>query len=242
MANYDEAILRSQVIRPAAPWPVLHQALRIALYDEYAARAYYAAVVQAFGAQPPFANIVRSEEQHVAALSTLCQRYGVPRPLDPFPGEVSISPSWRVNLERGVAGEIANIRLYDYLARQVVEPDVRQVFMNLQAASRDNHLPAFQRALDKAVARESWHARQGVAPNQAYVRHGPLTDALERGFALLARQHGAFSLLGPLVRLTEPAMLAGIVAGSAAVHYLRQPKTAAVATDSPTVSSPTKEN
>jgi len=237
MANYDESILRSQVIQPAAPWPVLHQALRIALYDEYAARAYYAAVVQAFGAQPPFANIVKSEEQHIAALSALCQRYGVPRPLDPFPAEVVISPSWRVNLERGVAGEIANIRLYDYLARQVLEPDVRQVFMNLQAASRDSHLPAFQRALEKAVALEGWHARQGIAPNQAYVRHGPLTDALERGFALLARQHGAFGLLGPLVRFTDPAMLAGMVAGGAAVHFLRQPKAAA-----PTDSSPTKEN
>ena len=226
MANYDESILRSQIVQPAAPWPVLHQVLRIALYDEYAARAYYAAVVQAFGQQPPFASIVKAEEQHVAALSNLCQRYGVPRPLDPFPAEVVISPSWRVNLERGVAGELANIRLYDGLARQIIEPDVRQVFMNLQAASRDNHLPAFQRALEKAVATESWHARQGVAPSQAYVRHGPLTDALERGFALLARQHGAFGLLGPLVRLAEPAMLAGMVAGGAAVHYLRQSKSA----------------
>lgn len=237
MANYDEAILRSHIVQPMAPWPVLHQALRIALYDEYAARAYYAAVVQAFGAQPPFANIVRSEEQHIAALGNLCQRYGVPRPLDPFPAEVDISPSWRVNLERGVAGEIANIRLYDYLARQVVEPDVRQVFANLQAASRNNHLPAFQRALEKAVSREVWHARQGIAPSQAYVRHGPFTDALERGFALLARQHGAFGLLGPLVRLANPAMLAGMVAGGAAVHYLRQPKTTSL-----TVFSPTKEN
>jgi len=224
MANYDEAILRSQIVQPASPWPVLHQALRIALYDEYAARAYYAAVVQSFGQQPPFANIVRSEEQHVAALSGLCQRYGVPRPLDPFPAEVTISPSWRLNLERGVAGEIANIRLYDTLARQVVEPDVRQVFMNLQAASRDKHLPAFQRALEKALALEGWHARQGIAPNQAYVRHGPFTDALERGFAFLARQHGVFGLLGPLVRLTEPAMLAGMAAGGAAVYYLRQSK------------------
>lgn len=224
MANHDEAILRSQLVQPAAPWPAPHQALRIALYDEYAARAFYAAAVQAFGAQPPFANIVRAEEQHIAALGALCQRYGVPRPLDPFPAEVMVSPSWRANLERGVAGEIANIRLYDYLSRQVVEPDVRQVFANLQAASRDNHLPAFQRALEKAVSREVWHARQGIAPSQAYVRHGPLTDALERGFALLARQHGAFGLVGSLVRLAHPAMLAGMVAGGAAVHYLRQPK------------------
>ena len=44
MTNFDEAILRGKLIQPTAPFPVLHQALRIALYDEYAARAYYAAV------------------------------------------------------------------------------------------------------------------------------------------------------------------------------------------------------
>lgn len=235
MANHDEAILRSQVIQPAAPWPVPHQALRIALYDEYAARAYYAAVVEAFGAQPPFASIVPSEVQHIAVLSRLCARYGVPRPLDPFPASTSISPSWRVNLLRGVAGEIANIRLYDYLLGFVVEPDVRQAFLNLQADSRDNHLPAFQRALDKAVNLENWHAQQGVPPSQAYVRHGPLTDVLERGFALLARQHGAFGLAGTVVRATHPAMLAGMLAGGAAAHYLRQPKAAIFL-------SPTKED
>lgn len=224
MANYDEVILRSQRVQPTAPWPVLHQALRIALYDEYAARAFYAGVLQAFGRQAPFDSIVASETQHIALLSGLCQRYGVPQPLDPFPAEVTISPSWRANLERGITGEIANMRLQDYLIGQVSEPDVCQTFLKLQAASRDNHLLAFQRALEKAVTRENWHVRQGIAPSQAYVSHGPLSDALERGLALLASQHGAFGLIGTLVRATHPAMLAGIVAGGAAVQVLRQAK------------------
>ncbi|MHB1360818.1 MAG: ferritin-like domain-containing protein [Rhodocyclaceae bacterium] len=237
MTNFDEAILRGKLIQPTAPFPVLHQALRIALYDEYAARAYYAAVVQAFGPQPPFTHIVQSEVQHIEVLSRLCERYGVPRPIDPFPAETTVAPTWRANLERGVAGEIANIRLYDYLPGFVAEPDVRQVFGNLQAASLNNHLPAFQRALAAAVARESWHVQQGIPPSQAYVRHGLLTDALERGFALLARQHGAFGLVGSLVRATHPVMLAGMVAGGAAVQYLRQSKSRAS-----TTLSPTKEN
>lgn len=224
MANTDETILRSQRLQPAAPWPLLHQALRMALYDEYAARAYYAGVVQAFGQQAPFASILKSEAQHIATLVRLCQRYGVPRPLDPFPAETTISASWRVNLERGVSGELANIRLYDYLLTWVTEPDVRQAFLRVQAASRDKHLPAFQRALEKAMALENWHAQQGVAPSQAYVRHGPLSDALERGLALLASQHGAFGLIGTLVRSTHPAMLAGMVAGGAAVQLLRKAK------------------
>ena len=234
MANYDEAVLRSRRLQRAAPFPPLHQALRIAIYDEYAARAFYGKVVEAFGPQAPFVNIVKAENQHVAALGKLCERYGVPRPLDPFPAEAMIAPAWRTNLERGVAGEIANVQLYQYLLAQVPLPDVRRVFLNLQTASLENHLPAFQRALDSAVARESSHAMRGIAPSQAYVRHGPVTDAIERAFSLLSRQHGAFGLVGSLIRATHPSMLAGIVAGGAAVHFMRQP--------APSHHSPTKED
>lgn len=222
MANYDEAILRRRTLQPAAPFPILHQAVRIALYDEYAARAFYRRVVEVFGAQPPFVNIARAEEQHVAALGRLCQRYGIPRPLDPFPAETTVSPSWRANLERAVAGEIANVRLYGYLRPHVAARDVQQTFANLQAASLDNHLPAFQHALQLALAREGYHAAQGIPASQAYVSHGPLTNILEHGFSLLASQHSVFGLVGSLVRAAHPAMLAGMAAGGSAVHYLRK--------------------
>lgn len=222
MGNYDEAVLRSRRLQPGAPFPLLHQALRIALYDEYAARAFYGKVVEAFGQKPPFVNIVVAENQHVAALGKLCEHYGVPRPLDPFPAETTVSPSWRANLERGVAGEVANVQLYQYLLTEVPVSEVRRVFLNLQSASLENHLPAFQRALESAVAQEGYHAMRGIAPSQAYVRHGPVTDAIEKAFSLLAGQHGAFGLIGSLVRVTHPTMLAGIVAGGAAVHFMRQ--------------------
>jgi rubrerythrin len=223
MANHDEVILRSRRVWPDAPFPLLHQALRIALYDEYGARAFYARVLEAFGPQAPFANIVQSELRHVDALSDLCQRYGVPRPIDPFPAETAVAPSWRANLERAVSGEIANVQLYQHLLPHVTASDVRKVFVMLQADSLERHLPAFQRALESAVARERWHAQHGVAPSQAYVRHGPVTEVLERAFALLARQNVALGFFGSVVRATHPAMLAGMAAGAAAVHYLRKP-------------------
>ncbi len=222
MANYDEAILRSRSLQLAAPFPIMHQAVRIALYDEYAARAFYRRVTEAFGPQAPFVNIARAEEQHVTALGRLCQRYGIPRPLDPFPAETTVSPSWRTNLERAVAGEIANVQLYRYLLPHIAARDVQQVFSRLQSASLDNHLPAFQHALQLALARESYHAAQGIPASQAYVKHGPLTNILEHGFSLLARQHSAFGLIGSLVRAAHPAMLVGMVAGGSAVHYLRK--------------------
>jgi len=222
VANYDEAILRSRTLQPAAPFPVVHQAVRIALYDEYAARAFYRRVTEAFGPQVPFVSIARAEDQHIAALGRLCERYGIPRPLDPFPAETTVSPSWRANLERAVAGEIANVQLYRYLLPHVIARDVQETFVNLQSASLDNHLPAFQRALQLALAREGYHAAQGIPASQAYVKHGPLTNILEHGFSLLARQHSAFGLVGSLLRAAHPAMLAGLVAGGGAVHYLRK--------------------
>lgn len=221
MRNYDEPILRSQRIDPAAPFPILHQAVRIALYDEYAAQSFHAGVVEAFGARQPFANILRSEERHIAALSNLCQRFGVPRPLNPFPQETTVSPSWLVNCERAVAGEIANIRLYDYLLSQVAEPEVRRVFQNLRAASLERHLPAFRQAVLEAMAQERYHADRGIPPQQAYVQHGPLSDFMERAFAHLGIQAGPLGIFSPLLRHSHPAMLAGMVAGGAGIYLLK---------------------
>ena len=221
MQNYDEFILRAQRIDPRAPYPVVHQAVRIALYDEYAARSFYARVAEAFGARPPFANIVRSEEQHIAVLLGLCERFGIPRPLDPFPQETTVAPTWLANCQRAVNGEIANVRLYAYLLTQVAEPEIRQVFQRLQAASLQNHLPAFRQAAAAAQAQENYHAAHGITPQQAYVRHGPLSDFLETAFSQLGPYAGPLGLFSPLLRRAHPAMLAGMVTGGAGVYLLK---------------------
>jgi len=117
------------------------------MYDEYAARSFYARVVEAFGARAPFDRIVRAEAQHIAALGRACDRLGCARPLDPFPAETTVAPTWRANCERAVAGEIANVNLYDTLLPYAGDAALRGTFVNLQAASRDKHLPAFLQAL-----------------------------------------------------------------------------------------------
>jgi 2-hydroxychromene-2-carboxylate isomerase len=122
MANYDEAMLRSGRVRPDARFPVLHQALRLALYDRYAARAFDAAVIEAFGSQAPFASLLQSADRHIDALSRLCRRYGVPRPGDPFPAKTVVSPAWRANLERAAMGAAATVRLCQHLLPYAVAP------------------------------------------------------------------------------------------------------------------------
>lgn len=218
MQNYDELILRSQRIDPAAPFPLAHQAVRIALYDEYAARSFYARVVESFGERAPFSNVLRSEEQHVTALLGLCERFGIPRPLDPFPQETTVEPTWLANCQRAVAGEIANVQMYAGLLTQVAEPEVRRVFQNLQAAALQHHLPAFRQAAVAAQAQESYHAAHGIPPQQAYVRHGPLSDFLESAFSQLGPYAGPLGIFSPLLRNAHPAMLAGMVTGGAGVY------------------------
>jgi hypothetical protein len=221
MPNYDEAILRSRRLNPNAPFPLLHQAVRIALHDEYAARAFYNRVVEAFGPRPPFADIARAEQRRVEALSRQCERLGIPRPLDPFPQETEIEPTWRANCERAVVGGIENIRLYRYLLPYVGDPQVGNVLQNLLAASLNDHLPAFQEAVAEALAQERYHAEQGIPPQQAYEQHGPLADLVEKVLIHLSPHAGPIGLFSPLLRRTTPSMLIGLAAGGAGVYFYR---------------------
>ena len=124
--------------------PPLHQALQIAVYDEYRARAFYQKVIDCLGAVTPFINIVEAEKQHIAALLPLFSRYGVYVPVDDWYLQIDVIPSFKENCELGVAAEISNVQMYEHLLGYVSQPDIRQVFYNLQAASLNRHLPAFR--------------------------------------------------------------------------------------------------
>lgn len=45
----------------------------------------------------------------------------------------------------GIEAERENIALYDRLLPTVADPEARQILATLLTASRDNHLPAFER-------------------------------------------------------------------------------------------------
>lgn len=222
MQNYDERILRSRRLDPQAPYPLLHQAVRIALFNEYAARSFYARVAESFGAREPFVRMGASEERHILALSQLCEQLGVARPLDPFPAETSIEPSWLANCSRAVAGEIAKVRLYADLLAVVIEPEVRQVLANLQQAAYAQHLPAFREAALSALEQERYHAAMGVPAQQAYVKHGPLSDLLEKALVQIAGSGSVLGLLSPVLRNSHPALLTGMAVGGAGVYLVKK--------------------
>lgn len=142
----------------------LAEALAAALDDEYHARATYRAVLDAFGYVRPFANIVESEGRHIEALERLCERYDIAAPADPWPSRVSAPASLEAACEAAVAAERENGALYERLMKAAADhPDVVETFERLAAASQQNHLPAFERALE----RERHGRGTGNAPGRA---------------------------------------------------------------------------
>jgi len=119
-------------------------ALTEAINEEYGALNTYQAAVEQFGNVYPFSQIARSEQQHVNALARLFTKYGLAVPANPG---LASTPSWNTvadACQTGVDAEIADAALYDELKPAVDNADILQVFANLQAASLNSHLPAFE--------------------------------------------------------------------------------------------------
>lgn len=120
-------------------------ALHEALDDEYQAWSIYDQVIRDFGDVRPFINIRDAEARHIEALSRLFFRYGVPMPENPWFSKVERYDSVQAACEASVAAEIANGDLYDRLFKTELRPAIVSVLRNLQEASLERHLPAFQR-------------------------------------------------------------------------------------------------
>lgn len=122
-----------------------------ALDDEYRAWATYDQVIADFGEVPPFSNIRQAEARHIEALCTLFARYGLPVTENPWPGRVERYASLQAACEAGVAAEIANGEMYERLLRATQRPDILTVLRNLQEASQQRHLLAFQRCAQRSA-------------------------------------------------------------------------------------------
>ena len=123
-------------------------ALQMALDDEYKAEATYRAVLDKFGEDVrPFTNIIRAEQHHAQMAAAQMQRLGMAVPGNPYLGTIAAPESLLAACQEGRDAEIANIALYDEILPNVRDPQVRAILGQLQAASRDRHLPAFERCI-----------------------------------------------------------------------------------------------
>ena len=125
-------------------------ALRAALDDEYRAEATYAAVIAAFGDVRPFINIIDAERRHADAVKAQMDRLAISYdPVNPFLGTLTAPATVLAACEQGVEAEIENITLYDRLLPKIKDTQVRETLTRLQSASRERHLPAFQRCVSR---------------------------------------------------------------------------------------------
>lgn len=118
--------------------------LAAAIQEEYTAMNTYQAIMEELGEIQPFARIARSEQQHVNALIRVAERFGVEVPENA--GEIA-DIEWSTFEEAcqlGVTFEQIDADLYDELLPNTTNPMLIRVYTNLQRASLEQHLPAFE--------------------------------------------------------------------------------------------------
>jgi hypothetical protein len=147
-------------------------AMTEAIQDEYHARFTYLKVLVDLGSDTgPFDNIVEAEKQHVDAIFELfiAREWEIPESA----WTLDNVPTFATRVEAclgGVDAENENIDMYDELLTLDLPLDVEEVFVNLQAASFEHHLPAFEAcsvpgpidAMDVAI-QDEYHAEATYA-------------------------------------------------------------------------------
>lgn len=119
-------------------------ALQQAILEEYGAMNLYQSVIDQLGNVYPFSMIVLSEQQHVNALVRQAEKYGIAVPENPGLAEAVTFSTLQQACQAGVAAETADAALYDELEPGVTHTDILRVFSQLQSASLNSHLPAFE--------------------------------------------------------------------------------------------------
>ncbi len=124
----------------------IEQMLRYAIEDEYLARQEYESIMEEFGEQKPFSNIIKAEENHIAWLKGIYDDYGYEIPEDKAIDYIVLPDSIEQALELGVQAEIDNIAMYEKFLEQELPEDITDVFVELRDASK-NHLEAFKKGV-----------------------------------------------------------------------------------------------
>lgn len=125
----------------------LKEMLTYAIQDEYMAQAEYDAIMDKYGVQKPFSNIIQSEATHIDLLLPLFKTYDVAVPKNDAANRVVVPDSLEKSYAAGVEAEEKNIAMYESFLKEDVPDNVKEVFEKLLAAS-ENHLAAFERAED----------------------------------------------------------------------------------------------
>lgn len=124
----------------------VQDALTKSLDNEYKLRDYYQAVINKFGDTRPFSMIIGAEDQHIAVLTSLFQKYGLTILADNWANQTYSLSTFQLACQTSVTYEQDTVDLYNNLSNQVTNyPDIMTVFTSIKEAAQNNHLPAFDK-------------------------------------------------------------------------------------------------
>ena len=126
----------------------INDMLTYAVQDEYLARGEYLAIIEKFGNQNPYVNIVKAEQTHLDYLAEVYGSYGLEFPTDTSVGHIVVPADLLEAAQTGVQAEIDNIAMYERFLAYDLPENVFDVFSALKSGS-DSHLLAFQKQVDK---------------------------------------------------------------------------------------------
>ncbi|MDD2969000.1 MAG: DUF2202 domain-containing protein [Lachnospiraceae bacterium] len=122
----------------------LEEMLQYAMEDEYLAFTEYEMILEKFGEQRPFSNIVKAEEYHISLLEPLFEEYDIAIPNEDWESLVTVPDSIEDAYAAGVTAEEANIAMYEKFLNEEIPDDAKAVFEKLLASSQ-RHLAAYTR-------------------------------------------------------------------------------------------------
>ncbi|MEM5775395.1 MAG: DUF2202 domain-containing protein [Anaerolineaceae bacterium] len=120
------------------------EALQTAILEEYGALNLYQSVMEQLGDVYPFNQIALAEQQHVNALVLQAEKYNITIPQNPGLEVRTVFTTLQEACQMGVKVETADVELYNELIAVTAHTDLLRVYSNLQTASLENHLTAFQ--------------------------------------------------------------------------------------------------
>jgi len=126
-------------------------ALERAILEEYGAYNLYQYIADTYDYGDLFSQIAQSEVQHANALIRQAEKYGMVVPENPGLTEVPVFESQEEACQTGVEAEQHDADLYDELLALTDKADLERVFIRLQTASLESHLPAFEACVTECL-------------------------------------------------------------------------------------------
>ncbi len=120
----------------------LDEMFTILIKDEYNARATYTALVEKFGDESLFAQLINAESRHIRALTRLFSAYELNVPIEDKNQTVVVPDTLLEAYKIGEQAEINNIKLYENFLSKDLPTNVERVFIKLMNAS-EKHFETF---------------------------------------------------------------------------------------------------